>query len=170
METKGEDRAHYAGWVHDGYITAMPGNRIDYEFIQQDIEAWAKQFDLTGPDAGGGEVCNDQWNAQQLISNLEKKQIFCTEIPQTVQGLSEPMKELDAVIRDGKLKHDGNPVTYWCFANTMARDDKKDNVFPFKEGVENKIDGCVATINAMARAMYTENGGSVYSERGMLIA
>ncbi len=170
METNGEDRAHYAGWIHDGYITAIPGNRIDYEFIQDDLFKIAKDFDLTGPDNNGGEVCNDPWNAQQLISNLEKERIFCTEIPQTAPSLTEPMKELDAVIRDGKFHHDGNPVTYWCFANTMATPDKKENVFPFKQGRENKIDGCVATINAMARAMAVQAGGSVYGEREMLIA
>jgi phage terminase large subunit-like protein len=41
-------------------------------------------------------------------------------------------------------------------ANVCCRVDKKDNIFPFKEGDENKIDGAVATITAMARAMYDE--------------
>jgi len=39
------------------------------------------------------------------------------------------------------------------FGNVMCRVDKKDNVFPFKEGDGNKIDGAVATITAMNRAM-----------------
>lgn len=157
-ETKGEDKAHYAGWAHDGYITTTPGNRIDYEYIKNDILQLAKEHDLSGSDNGGGEICNDPWNAQQLVSELENEGIAVTEISQTVNMLSEPMKELDAVISDGKFHHDGNPVTYWCFANTMARLDKKDNVFPFKEGEENKIDGAVAAINAMCRAMVVDGG------------
>jgi phage terminase large subunit-like protein len=63
------------------------------------------------------------------------------------------MKEIEAAIKDGKFHHNGNPVTTWMFGNTMCRVDKKDNVFPFKEGDENKIDGAVATITAMNRAM-----------------
>ena len=169
METKGEDKAHYAGWAHQGYITLTPGNRIDYDYIRADIKQLAKDHDLSGYGNGGGEICNDPWNAQQLVAELEKEGLAVTEISQTVNYLSEPMKELDAVICDGHFHHDGNPVTYWCFANTMAHRDKKDNVFPFKEGDENKIDGAVATINAMCRAMVESDGGSVYENRGLII-
>ena len=72
--------------------------------------------------------------------------------------LSEPMKEIEAALRDGKFHHDNNPVTNWMFGNVCCRVDKKDNVFPFKEGPENKIDGAVASITAMCRAMRVENG------------
>jgi len=151
--THGEDMAHYAGWVHEGYIEICGDERIDFDIVQEFVEDCAKKFDLSGHKRGGGEICNDPWNAQQMISNLEKKRIAVTEISQTVNMLSEPMKELEAVIKDGCLHHDGNPVTYWCFSNTMVKRDKKDNVFPFKLKDENKIDGTVATANAMCRAM-----------------
>lgn len=167
METKGEDKAHYAGWEHDGYIITTPGNRIDYEVIKADLLEMAKTYDLSGIERGGGEICNDPWNAQQLVSELENEGISVTEIPQTVNMLSEPMKELDAVISAGNFRHDGNPVTYWCFANTMARKDKKDNVFPYKEGDENKIDGTVAAIMAMSRAMLVK--GDTAGNDGTLI-
>lgn len=167
-QTIGEDKAHYAGWAHEGYIEVHSGNRINFDSIQDDIMDDAKTFDLSGEEMGGGEVCNDPWNAQQLISNLENEGIAVTEVGQTVNFLSEPMKELDALISDGKLHHDANPVTTWCFSNTMATEDKKGNVFPFKEGVENKIDGCVATITAMCRAMINDNNESVYEERGVV--
>lgn len=152
-ETIGEDKAHYAGWEHDGYIVTTPGNRIDYEYIENDIFKLAKIVDIRGFENGGGEICNDPWNAQQLVANLEKKRLIVTEIPQTVAMLSEPMKEIDACISAGRFHHDANPVTFWCFENVMAQCDKKENVFPFKLGVKNKIDGAVATINAMCRAM-----------------
>lgn len=165
--TRGENNAHYAGWAHDGYITTTPGSRIDYEVIKADLLALAKAHDVSGMDKGGGEICNDPWNAQQLVSELENEGIPVTEIPQTVNMLSEPMKELDAVISSGNFRHDGNPVTYWCFSNTMARKDKKDNVFPFKEGDENKIDGAVAAIMAMSRAMLV--AGETSGNDGSLI-
>ena len=165
--TFGEDMAHYAGWVHDGHMEATPGARIDLEAIQEGIVQDAKEFDLTGSENGGGEVCNDPWNAQQLVTNLMQAGVSCVEVSQTVTMLSEPMKELEAVIKAGKLKHDGNPVLDWMVANVCCRVDKKDNVFPFKEGDENKIDGAVALITAMARAMYDKNETSVYETRGV---
>lgn len=167
--TYGEDMAHYAGWSHDGYMETTPGSRIDIERIQDDIRELAKRFDVSGSQNGGGEVCNDPWNAQQLITNLMNEGIGVVEVSQTVNMLSEPMKELESVVLEGKLHHDGNPVTYWMFANVCCRVDKKDNIFPFKEGDENKIDGAVATITAMARAMYNEGVKvSVYEQRGVL--
>lgn len=154
--THGEDMAHYAEWVEDGYIIATPGSRIDFDYIKEDIAKIAKDFDLSGEENGGGEICNDPWNAQQLITELTNKNIACVEISQTVNMLSEPMKEIEAALKDGKFHHDGNPATEWMFANTMCREDKKSNIFPFKEGDGNKIDGAVASITAMARAMYSK--------------
>jgi phage terminase large subunit-like protein len=155
-EVVDEENAHYAGWAHDDYIELHQGNRIDLNSVQEDIEQDAKDFDVTGEENGGGEVCNDPWNAQQMVSNLMNKDIEVTEIVQQSNILSEPMKEIDALIADGKFHHDANPVTFWCFANTMATPDKKDNVFPFKSAPQNKIDGALATMNAMCRAMVTE--------------
>lgn len=167
--TYGENMAHYAGWAHDGYLDTTPGSRIDIERIQNDIRDLAKRFDLSGSANGGGEVCNDPWNAQQLITNLMNDKIGVVEVAQTVAMLSEPMKELEAAVLEGKFHHDGNPCTYWMFANVCCKIDKKDNIFPFKEGEENKIDGAVATITAMARAMYDKGDAkSVYEDRGVL--
>lgn len=165
-----EEHAHYAGWVHEGYIEATPGSRIDIDAIQESIKQDAKDFGLSGSENGSGEICNDPWNAQQLITNLIAENIACVEISQTVSMLSEPMKEIEALVKAGNLKHDGNPVTNWMIANVCCRVDKKDNIFPFKEGNENKIDGAVALITAMARAMYTQaDESSVYNQRGVLV-
>jgi len=166
---QGEDQAHYAGWFEDEYIEVTPGARIDLEKIQDDIKEDAKTFDLSGMENGGGEVCNDPWNAQQLITNLMAEDIACVEIPQTVVHLSEPMKEIEAAIKSGNFYHDGNPATTWMVGNVCCRIDKKENVFPYKEAPENKIDGAVATITAMSRAMYSEHTGkSVYETRGVI--
>ena len=166
--TFGEDMAHYAGWVHDDAMEATSGSRIDIEMIQDTIKQDAKDFDLSGSENGGGEICNDPWNAQQLITNLLNEGVECVEISQTVQMLSEPMKEIEAIVKSGKLHHDGNPVTYWMIANICCRVDKKDNIFPFKEGDENKIDGGVAFITAMSRAIYNVSTVSIYESRGVL--
>lgn len=168
--TFGEDMTHYSGWVHEGFIEATPGSRIDIEAIQDTIKQDAKDFSLSGSENGGGEVCNDPWNAQQLITNLLAEGIACVEVPQTVSMLSEPMKEIEAIVKAGKLHHDGSPVTYWMISNICCRVDKKDNIFPFKEGDENKIDGGVAFITAMSRAMYDKgNEVSAYETRGIIV-
>ena len=168
---EGEDKAHYAGWAHMGHIKTHAGARIDIEEIQEEIKLDAKRFDITGEENAGGDVASDPWNAQQLGTNLLNEGISYVEIPQTAASLSEPMKELEVLIMEGRLHHDGNEVTTWMFQNVFCEPDMKDNIFPRKESKNsnNKIDGAVATINAMARAMYdTGESVSVYEDRGIL--
>lgn len=77
------------------------------------------------------------------------------EMRPTVLNLSEPMKQLEALVLQGpnKFQHDGSPVMTWMISNVVCHRDAKDNIYPRKERPENKIDGAVALIMALARAM-----------------
>jgi hypothetical protein len=70
------------------------------------------------------------------------------EVRQIVAHMSEPMKELEALVLSGRFHHDGNPVLAWMVSNVVAHRDNKDNIYPKKERPENKIDGVVAVIMA----------------------
>jgi len=63
------------------------------------------------------------------------------------------MKTLEALVLQGKLIHDGDPVLGWMVSNVAAHLDAKDNIYPRKERPENKIDGIVALIMALSRAI-----------------
>jgi phage terminase large subunit-like protein len=80
------------------------------------------------------------------------------EVGQTVKNLSDPMKELEAMVVEGRFHHDGNPVFKWMVANVVAHVDAKDNIFPRKERPEYKIDGVVATIMALSRLVLGGGG------------
>ena len=60
---------------------------------------------------------------------------------------------IEALIRDRKIVHDGDPVMTWAMSNVVAKPDAKDNVYPRKEREENKIDPFVALCEAMGVAM-----------------
>jgi phage terminase large subunit-like protein len=75
---------------------------------------------------------------------------------QTVANFSEPTKQLDALMRSGRIAHDGNPVLAWMIGNVVGHYDAKENVYPRKERPENKIDGAVALIMAIGRHMVFE--------------
>ncbi len=167
----GEDQAHYKEWKEDGFLNAHMGSRIDIQKIENALRQDAKDFNLSGSENGGGEICADEWNAQQLTTNLLNSKVEVVEIPQTVRGLSEPMKELEAVVLSGNFYWDGNPVTRWMFSNVCCYLDENDNIFPRKENKNSKakIDGAVATINAMARAMYDPGITQCQGNDGSLI-
>ena len=72
-----------------------------------------------------------------------------------VTTMSDPMKELEAAIEAGRFHHDGNPIMTWCIANVIGKNlpGNDDVVRPIKQGDDNKIDGAVALIMAIGRAM-----------------
>jgi len=153
---------HYQEWVHTGHLVQTEGNVIDQEVITQDLEDLARRFSFE-------TIGYDPWGATKLATDLISKGLPMVEVPQTVSHLSEPMKEIEALIVDGRLHHDGSPVLRWMMSNVTAKVDAKDNVFPRKERKENKIDGAVALITAMGRALVSEGPrSSVYDERGVL--
>jgi phage terminase large subunit-like protein len=91
------------------------------------------------------------------------------EVPMTVRQISDPMKELEAVIYDGRFEYDvGDEPLVWQVGNVVAKRDKKQNVFPDKEREEAKIDDIVATLIAMNRAV-ADQGVSVYEQRGVVV-
>ena len=86
----------------------------------------------------------------------------------TVKNFSEPMKQLEALILEKKIEFEMDPVLMWMFGNVVAKLDKKDNIFPNKERDDAKIDGVVALIMAMGRALAEVNTMSVYETRGII--
>jgi phage terminase large subunit-like protein len=85
-----------------------------------------------------------------------------------VKNFSEPMKEFERLVLSGRLHHTGDKVLTWMISNVVGHYDRKDNIFPVKERREQKIDGAVAAIMALGRAMVGQETGSVYDERGVL--
>jgi phage terminase large subunit-like protein len=89
------------------------------------------------------------------------------EMRMTVQNLSEATKKLDALIAEGRIHHDGDPILSWMLSNVVGRYDRKDNVYPVKERPENKIDGAIALIMALGRAMVGESTENLWETIGL---
>jgi phage terminase large subunit-like protein len=66
-----------------------------------------------------------------------------------------------------KIAHGNNPVLNWMADNVVAVLDAAGNIKPDKEKSREKIDGIVALIMGLDRAMRNNAQSSVYSERGV---
>lgn len=141
---------HYAGWARQGLVTLTPGAVTDYSYIERDLRQLAEDHDIQG-------IPFDPWQATYLATRMQEEGLPMVEYRQTVQNMSEPMKELEAKVLDGSLLHDGSPVLTWMISNVVAHLDAKDNIYPRKEYPENKIDGVVALIMALGRAIRMED-------------
>lgn len=148
----------YAAWAEQGFLTLTEGQIIDFEAIRATVNDWAQHYH---PE----EIAYDPWGATQLATQLaEEDELPMVEVSQTVKQLSDPMKETQALVIDQRLHHDQNPVMNWMMSNVIAREDKNQNVFPNKDSADNKIDGPVALITAMSRAMGLEEFDAGYHE------
>ena len=79
-------------------------------------------------------------------------------------------KELMKLTLEQKLAYGGHPVLRWMMDNIFIRTDPAGNIKADKEKSTEKIDGAVATIMALDRALRNDGGGgSVYNDRGLLI-
>jgi phage terminase large subunit-like protein len=148
--------SQYAGWMRSGRITVTPGNVIDFSWIESELTDMVSKFAIQA-------VAYDPFQATQLSTRMLNEGLPMLEVRPTVLNFSEPMKTLEALVLQNKLIHDADPVLTWMISNVVAHMDAKDNIYPRKERPENKIDGAVALIMALARALVrVPVEGSVY--------
>jgi phage terminase large subunit-like protein len=142
------DNASYPSWARDGFITSCEGETIDQQVIENDITTASESFIIT-------DVTYDPWQALNLASRLDEKGIPCIEYRPTLANFTMPMKELEALVRQGRLHHGGNPVLDWCIACTEAFMNSNGDIRPVKDrnNKMQKIDGTVALLMALGRRM-----------------
>ncbi len=138
--------SQYSGWARQGLLTLTPGNVTDFDQIEAELLADASRFQIV-------EVPFDPFQATQLASHMLAEGLPMVEMRPTVLNFSEPMKELEALVLQKRLVHNGDPMLAWMISNVVCHRDAKDNIYPRKEREENKIDGVVATIMALGRWM-----------------
>lgn len=147
------ENEHYRGWAQQGLISQTDGNMIDFAVIEEDILGLADNLRIE-------ELAFDPHQATYLITRLTEAGLNCIEVRPTVLNFSEPMKTDEGLIRSRAIAHDGDPVMTWMLSNVVAKEDAKDNVYPRKDRPENKIDGVVARLMAMARFLNEEGEGT----------
>ena len=105
-----------------------------------------------------------------MVQNLEGMGFTVVPFGQGYSSMSPPTKELMKLVLEKKIAHGGHPVLRWNVDNISIRTDPAGNIKADKEKSTEKIDGAIATIMALDRAIRCGNGegGSVYDERGLL--
>lgn len=145
--------SQYKGWVIDEHLHTCPGETNDYDIVEDSIRADCRKFEIL-------EVAHDQYQAVTIVNHLAPEGITMAEVPQLPKYLSEPMKELEAAVYDGRFHFDGDPIMTWAVSNVVCHRDKNDNLFPTKETYENKIDPVTALLTALNRVMATPDAGA----------
>lgn len=144
-ERSSRDRVPYDQWAREGYLTATPGNVVDYEAVRQALKDWAAEFQVR-------EIAYDPWNATDLVTRLQEQDGFnCVPMRQGFASLSSPTKSLEKAVLSKTLRHDGHPVLRWCVSNVSVETDATGNLKISKKVSTERIDGVAALVMAVDR-------------------
>ena len=157
------DHVPYDLWERQGHLFTTEGNVVHYGYIEKFIEQLGERFNIR-------EIAFDRWGAVQMIQNLEGMGFTVVPFGQGFKDMSPPTKELMKLTLEKRIAHGGQPVLRWMMDNIFIRTDPAGNIKADKEKSMEKIDGAVATIMALDRAIRcgNESQESVYDSRGLL--
>ena len=157
------DHVPYEVWERQGYLMTTEGNVVHYGYIEKFIERLGEKFNIR-------EIAFDRWGAIQMVQNLEGMGFTVVPFGQGFKDMSPPTKELMKLVLEKRIAHGGHPVLRWMMDNIYIRTDPAGNIKADKERSTEKIDGAVATIMALDRAIRCGNvsTASVYDDRGIL--
>lgn len=157
------DHVPYDIWQKQGFIQTTEGNVVHYGYIENFIEQLGEKFNIR-------EIAFDRWGAVQMVQNLEGMGYTVVPFGQGFKDMSPPTKELMKLTLEHKIAHGGHPVLRWNMDNIFIRRDPAGNIKADKEKSTEKIDGAIATIMALDRAIRCGNTNteSVYDSRGLL--
>ena len=152
------DHVPYDVWERQEYLQTTEGNVVHYGYIEKFIEQLGKRFNIR-------EIAFDRWGAVQMVQNLEGMGFTVVPFGQGFKDMSPPTKELMKLTLEQKIAHGGHPVLRWNMDNIFIRTDPAGNIKADKEKSTEKIDGAIATIMALDRAIRCGNdtSESVYS-------
>lgn len=154
-ERSRRDRVPYEAWAAQGHLKLTPGDVIDYDVIRRDINELSQRFAVR-------DLAADRWNATQILTQLQGDGLSVVAYGQGFASMTAPTKELLALVQSGRLAHGGHPVLRWMASVFATEQDAAGNLKPSKRKSSDRIDGVVALLMALGRAMLSPAGGSVY--------
>lgn len=141
------DDVDYRQWQRDGWLTIVEGNAVDSSIVAEWHYELLKEYDLKPFKSGYDNRFAKDFQNRYIDIFGDKITI---NIPQDFKVINNPMRTLEADMRDKLVIYQNNPVCHWCFCNTGIALDKLGRIMPVKMETSKRIDGTVAKIIAYA--------------------
>jgi phage terminase large subunit-like protein len=139
--------AHLSGWARQGYVTVTDGDITDFDVVADDMRQLCRDFDVQ-------EIAFDPALSMYFAGKLIEEGLPLVEITQRSLFFTPPLIQVENLVLEKKLAHDGNPVMGWMVSNLVVKESKFNELkSPTKERPENKIDGPIAMLMALGRAL-----------------
>jgi phage terminase large subunit-like protein len=139
--------AHLSGWACAGYVQVTDGDITDFDVLAEDMRRDCRMFDMQ-------EIAFDPALSMYFAGKLIEEGLPLVEIAQRSLFFTPPLIQVENLVLEKKLQHDGNPVMGWMVSNVVVKVSKFNELrSPTKERPENKIDGPMAMLMALGRAL-----------------
>lgn len=146
-EVEKEENDHLRRYRDRGELIVNDGNVTDFSLIRQDIEQFFHQFNVR-------EIAYDPYFSQYFGTSLAEDGFPMVEFPQVPRNYGPALIELENLILEKRLRHAGEGIIEWMMSNVVIRESKFSGLrHATKEKRENKIDGPVAMMMALSRAL-----------------
>jgi phage terminase large subunit-like protein len=155
-----EDKVPYRYWCNSGYIIATPGNRVDYDIVEDYVKTEFKKLNVERLEV-------DRFNAGYIVNHLVDEGYNVSYFSQTISNYSQPTKLFEKLLYDEKLIHEGNPVMEWMLSGAVPAIDNNENIRIVKgksQANGKRIDGIIASIMALGGSLSQKEDLGKYSK------
>jgi phage terminase large subunit-like protein len=157
------DNVRYDLWARDGFIELTPGNVTDWRFVTERVKRLRELYDIA-------EIGFDRWGARDITQDLADAGLTVIDVGQGYASMNAPCRRLEELVMSRKLRHNGHPVLRWNIDCCSVSEDPSGNIKPVKPArlkSSKRIDGVVAMVIALSRAIHAQ-GGSYLDSNGVM--
>lgn len=148
LERVKNERIPYDLWEREGHLRVTSGPVIDHHLIEEQF------LSEIGPRFRPQRVGYDPYNATELAVALrDRGKYTVVEIGQG-RKLSEFIKLFEALVRLGRIRHNGSPLFAWCISNAEPKHDRYENVWLEKPSATKRIDLAICAIGATSQVVF----------------
>ena len=163
-----DDKGHtdivdYRLWVEQGWLTVCPGPVLDQDWYVDLLLKALAPYKVK-------YIAYDPWNMWWVKQKLFKYEDKLVIYQQNMKYLYPPTKRLGEMISRKELNFLNNPIIRWMFRNVVLFTDINNNYRPSKARSKKKIDGILASLNALAADMNSaEEDKQIYTNHSLRV-
>jgi phage terminase large subunit-like protein len=135
--------------IKSNILKLTEGNVMDDREVSEYIKQQVNRYQMTK------EIGYDAYNAASLVARLHEEGMPIKKVGQGMAVLNNPSKQVEKLILNKSIKHDGNPFLAWQLGNCEVFTDVNGNIKVRKNSADTaaKVDGIIAMIIAFHCAL-----------------
>lgn len=140
---RSENRQLYADWVDKGWLTVLPGNAVDGKYIADAVAKENEHLRIL-------KIGYDAYKSRDFVNAMTAygAEKVLEAVPQTMSHFTAAVGKMGLLVDREALTLDENPITPWCFCNSVLAEDGNGNCKPMKKNKSSasKIDGAITNL------------------------